>query len=155
LYIIEGLLAGNVFDWGASTVAQMMQDGRLDFSTARHQLQRECTCAPHTLAFRAARPWLADDYDAWYTRLSTHTYACACIFVDNSGHDIICGVLPLVLDLLARGTSVILCANANAVLNDVTYAELCVLIASIAKVNEDCARALADGRLMLADSGQT
>ena len=41
-----GLLAGNVFDWGAKEVALLMEDGRLDFASA--------------VAAIGPRPWLMD-----------------------------------------------------------------------------------------------
>lgn len=53
--IVEGILAGNVFDWGAKEVVKLMEKGELDFHTARKNLQ--------------ARPWLDDDLDEWIERL--------------------------------------------------------------------------------------
>jgi len=40
-------------------------------------------------------------------------HACACIFIDNSGVDVVLGVLPFVEEMLAAGTRVLLCANHN------------------------------------------
>ncbi|CAB4006614.1 Pantothenate kinase 4, partial [Paramuricea clavata] len=37
--IIEGILAGNVFDWGAKEVVKLMMKGDLQFETARKNLQ--------------------------------------------------------------------------------------------------------------------
>ena len=55
-------------------------------------------------------------------------HKCAAIFIDNSGVDVVLGVIPFVQFLLGRGTEVILCANNRPVLNDVTYAELVTLV---------------------------
>lgn len=55
-------------------------------------------------------------------------HKCAVIFVDNSGVDIILGVIPFARQLLARGTKVILCANKEPSLNDVTIDELKTII---------------------------
>lgn len=94
LYRYCTLLTGNVFDWGASRVASMMADGTINtFAHAKERLPE--------------RPWLCDDLDAWCNRLqSAPPYKCAAVFVDNSGFDIVCGVLPFVRDLLQRGTKV-------------------------------------------------
>ena len=42
LTLIEGILAGNVFDWGAKEVVQLMKSG-LDFKEAAQHLQRKYT----------------------------------------------------------------------------------------------------------------
>lgn len=53
------------------------------------------------------RPWLEDCLDAWIQRLEKGPpHKCATIFVDNSGVDIILGILPFARDLLQRGTKV-------------------------------------------------
>ena len=39
LHLIEGLLAGNVFDWGAKEVAELMEKGDFGFEQAREKLQ--------------------------------------------------------------------------------------------------------------------
>lgn len=46
------------------------------------------------------------------------------IFVDNSGVDIILGILPFARELLIRGTKVIFCANKEPSINDITVTEL-------------------------------
>ena len=80
------------------------------------------------------RPWLVDDLDEWRSRLTGGDevkkvpHKCAAIFIDNSGVDVVLGVIPFVQFLLGRGTEVILCANNRPVLNDVTYAELVTLV---------------------------
>ena len=75
-----GLLAGNVFDWGAKEVALLMEskDG-LKFEDA--------------LAFVKPRPWLVDHLDEWKERLKQKKpHKCAAIFIDNSGFDVILGI---------------------------------------------------------------
>ena len=62
-------------------------------------------------------------------------FRCAAIFIDNSGVDVILGILPFVVDLLKRGTDVLLCANNRPVLNDVTHGELTVILQRAAKLN--------------------
>lgn len=70
------------------------------------------------------RPWLIDCLDSWLNRIKGPPHSCAVIFVDNSGIDIILGVLPFARELLNRNTKVILCANTEPSLNDITYIEL-------------------------------
>lgn len=48
----------------------------------------------------------------------------------------------------------ILCANSKPALNDVTYSELVLLLEQAAQINQDLGKALEDGRLLTADSGQ-
>lgn len=91
--VVEGMLAGNVFDWGAKEVANLMESQEFSFQQARDKLQ--------------ARPWQVDDLDIWVKRLQTGPpHKCAVIFVDNSGIDIILGVFPFARELLHRGTKV-------------------------------------------------
>ncbi|KAF6772877.1 hypothetical protein AHF37_06704, partial [Paragonimus kellicotti] len=63
----------------------------------------------------APRPWLIDDYDEWIEaiRVDRKAYRCMLIFCDNSGPDVILGVLPFALEFLSRGTKVILAANSG------------------------------------------
>ena len=46
------------------------------------------------------------------------------IFVDNSGADLILGIMPLVRELLKMNSSVVLVANARPAYNDITLPEL-------------------------------
>ncbi|KAL3383262.1 hypothetical protein AABB24_002654 [Solanum stoloniferum] len=57
--------------------------------------------------------------------------AQAVIFVDNSGADIILGILPFTRELLRHGTQVILAANDLPSINDVTYPELVEIISKL------------------------
>ena len=86
--VLTGLLAGNVFDWGAKEVALLMEskDG-LKFEDA--------------LAFVKPRPWLVDNLDEWKERLKQKKpHKCAAIFIDNSGFDVILGIFPFVVEML-------------------------------------------------------
>jgi type II pantothenate kinase len=116
--LIEGMLTGNVFDWGAKEVAKLLEDGQLAFETAKSKLQ--------------SRPWLIDTFDDWLKRLRGPSHSCAVIFTDNSGNDIILGIFPLVRELVSRGTKVILAANSLPCLNDVVACELKFLLSAAA-----------------------
>ena len=81
------------------------------------------------------RPWqrpVYDDVDRWVERMRGPPHRCVCIFIDNSGGDIILGVLPFVEEMLHRGSTVLLCANSRPILNDVTYAELSFILGQVA-----------------------
>ncbi|KAL3848608.1 hypothetical protein ACJMK2_019457 [Sinanodonta woodiana] len=91
LELVTGMLTGNVFDWGAKEVVEMMEKEKFGFIEAQKKLQ--------------ARPWLIDDFEKWKLRLSEGpTHRCAVIFCDNSGADIILGVFPMARELLRRGS---------------------------------------------------
>uniref|UniRef100_A0A8C6VZ08 4'-phosphopantetheine phosphatase n=1 Tax=Nothobranchius furzeri TaxID=105023 RepID=A0A8C6VZ08_NOTFU len=118
--LVRGVLAGNVFDWGAK-----------------------------------ARPWLVDSYDQWLERLKGPPHKCALLFVDNSGVDIILGVMPLVRELLSRGTEVVLASNSGPALNDVTNGELQILTERIAAMDPVIQSGLRDDRLTLVQNGSS
>uniref|UniRef100_T1H6L0 4'-phosphopantetheine phosphatase n=1 Tax=Megaselia scalaris TaxID=36166 RepID=T1H6L0_MEGSC len=109
--LIRGVLAGNIFDWGAQAVAEILQnDNKFGLNDALNKIQK--------------RPWLFDDLDMWLKSLMSESHKCALIFVDNSGVDVVLGMLPFARELLKRNTKVILAANSEPSLNDVTYKEL-------------------------------
>lgn len=69
-------------------------------------------------------------------KLKLNLYKCVCVFADNSGFDVILGVLPLVVQLLKNNeTKVILCANSKAAINDITYPELLLVIKKACSIN--------------------
>ncbi|KAK7864512.1 hypothetical protein R5R35_003123 [Gryllus longicercus] len=138
--LVTSVLAGNMFDWGAREVADLMESSDFGFQEAQAKIQ--------------SRPWLIDCLDEWIDRLKGPPHRCAAIFVDNSGVDIILGVLPFARDLLQRGTQVILCANSAPALNDVTYSELQVLLKQVAGICGVFHSALAEGRLVAMESAQ-
>lgn len=54
--IFKGIFAGNIFDWGALVVSQILEnDQSFGLKDAMKQIQR--------------RPWLIDGFDAWLKRL--------------------------------------------------------------------------------------
>ncbi|GFT16118.1 4'-phosphopantetheine phosphatase, partial [Nephila pilipes] len=138
--VVEGLLAGNMFDWGAKEVAKIMETSDFGFTEAKTKLQ--------------GRPWLVDNLNEWLERLKGAAHKCAAIFVDNSGMDIVLGVLPFALELLKRKTKVLLCANSKPALNDVTYQELKVLVRKASDFVTEIKDALSSCQLKILDSGQ-
>lgn len=74
--------------------------------------------------------------------------------MDNSGVDFILGILPFTRELLVLGTRVILCANSQPSLNDVTYPELQVYTCKAAQQCKILRNALVGNQLVLAENGQ-
>uniref|UniRef100_A0A4W6EJ23 4'-phosphopantetheine phosphatase n=1 Tax=Lates calcarifer TaxID=8187 RepID=A0A4W6EJ23_LATCA len=101
------------------------------------------------------RPWLVDSYDQWLERLKGPPHKCALFFVDNSGVDIILGVMPFVRELLSRGTEVVLASNSGPALNDVTNGELQILTERIAAMDPVIQAGLREDRLTLVQSGSS
>ncbi|XP_066908231.1 4'-phosphopantetheine phosphatase isoform X1 [Halyomorpha halys] len=117
--LVKYLLAGNMFDWGAKEVAKLMIAGKLNFHQAMDKLPE--------------RPWLVDDLNHWVKRFKESNYKSAMIFADNSGYDFVLGVLPFARELIRRGAKVVVCANSEPVLNDVTFYDLKDLFEEIKK----------------------
>ncbi|XP_076763121.1 4'-phosphopantetheine phosphatase [Xylocopa sonorina] len=139
--LVLGVLSGNMFDWGAQAVATLMETTDFGFAEAQDKIP--------------GRPWLQDNLDDWIERLETEPpHKCAAIFVDNSGVDIVLGILPFARDLLQRGTKVILCANSMPALNDVTYPELIVTLRDAAKICKVIRQALKENRLIAMETAQ-
>lgn len=137
--VMEGVFAGNIYDLGATETVAMFTDRRVDFHAVRAQLK--------------PRPWRFDALDAWIARLDGPAHRAAVLFVDNAGPDVTLGMLPLARELLKRGTAVILTANTQASLNDVTHDELIDLIAKVAVFDPVIRDAQQEQRLTLVASG--
>ncbi|XP_027298957.1 4'-phosphopantetheine phosphatase isoform X2 [Anas platyrhynchos] len=141
--LVKGLLAGNVFDWGAKAVSDVLEsEPQFGFEEAKSKLQE--------------RPWLEDSYSQWLERLKEGPpHKCALIFADNSGIDIILGVFPFVRELLSRGTEVILACNSGPALNDVTYSESLIVAERIAAMDPVIQSALKEEKLLLVQTGSS
>lgn len=140
--LVRGVLAGNMFDWGAQAVTNIIQkDKTFGLSAALERIQK--------------RPWLMDDLDKWLERLNAkNNHRCAAIFVDNSGVDVILGILPFARELLKRGTKVMLCANTEPSLNDVTSSELNTILDSCKCQCDIIKEARSNGKLIVYGNGQ-
>ncbi|WP_428389724.1 ARMT1-like domain-containing protein [Mucisphaera sp.] len=139
LSLVRGVLAGNVFDLGATKTVHMYQDG----------------ASPgfrETLGKLKPRPWFRDDADVFVERWAGRRFGQALLFVDNAGPDIVLGMIPLAREL-ARYGRVILSANAAPSLNDVTHDELLVLLERVAALDPTLAEELASGRIRAVTSG--
>nr|GLL18580.1 pantothenate kinase 2 isoform X1 [Ipomoea trifida] len=126
LTLIEGVLAANIFDWGSRACVDLYHKGTIIeiYRMSRNKMQR---------------PWRVDDFDKFKERMlgsgekKPRPHKRALLFVDNSGADIVLGMLPLARELLRRGTEVVLVANSLPALNDITAMELPDIVAEAAK----------------------
>lgn len=144
LTLIEGVLAANIFDWGSRACVDLYHKGTIIeiYRMSRKKMQR---------------PWRVDDFDAFKERMlgsgdrKPQPHKRALLFVDNSGADIVLGMLPLARELLRRGTEVVLVANSLPALNDVTAMELPDIVAEAAK-HCDILRGAAEAGGLLVDA---
>ncbi|TKY55205.1 Pantothenate kinase 2 [Spatholobus suberectus] len=142
LTLIEGVLAANIFDWGSRACVDLYHKGTIIeiYRMSRNKMQR---------------PWRVDDFDAFKERMlgtgdkKPSPHRRALLFVDNSGADIVLGMLPLARELLRRGTEVVLVANSLPALNDVTAMELPDIVAEAAKHCDILRRAAESGGLLV------
>jgi bifunctional damage-control phosphatase, subfamily II, fusion protein len=143
-YLFKGLLAGNVYDYGARAVIEKQKSGNLD------KFQDAIDSIDDTLMN-------LNDFKQLKHQILTKTYNSICIFVDNSGFDIVLGVLPVVVEFLKnKTTSVILCANSKAAINDITYGELLIVIKKVCSSNPIMNEAFYESkRLIIMETGST
>ncbi|KAK4844160.1 hypothetical protein QYF36_017161 [Acer negundo] len=142
LSLIEGVLAANIFDWGSRACVDLYHKGTIIeiYRMSRNKMQR---------------PWHVDDFDLFKERMlgsgdkKPQPHKRALLFVDNSGADIVLGMLPLAREFLRRGTEVVLVANSLPALNDVTAMEVPVIVAEAAKHCDILRRAAEAGSLLV------
>ncbi|KAL8154482.1 damage-control phosphatase At2g17340-like [Apium graveolens] len=115
--LVRGIFAGNVFDLGAAQLAELFSKDGMSFLASCQNL--------------VPRPWVIDDLDKFIVNWCKKSWKKAVIFVDNSGADVILGILPFARELLRRGTQVVLAANDLPSINDITYTELIEIISKL------------------------
>ncbi|KAG6709071.1 hypothetical protein I3843_06G108600 [Carya illinoinensis] len=115
--LVRGIFAGNIFDLGSAQLAEVFSRDGMSFLASCQNL--------------VSRPWVIDDLDAFKLQWGRKSWKKAIIFVDNSGADIILGILPFARELLRHGTQVVLAANDLPSINDMTYPELVEIISKL------------------------
>ncbi|XWS39657.1 hypothetical protein CRYUN_Cryun18bG0073900 [Craigia yunnanensis] len=115
--LVRGIFAGNIFDLGSAQLAEVFSRDGMSFLASCQNL--------------VPRPWVIDDLDTFKAKWSKNSWKKAVIFVDNSGADVILGILPFARELLQRRTQVVLAANDLPSINDVTYSELVEIISKL------------------------
>jgi type II pantothenate kinase len=104
--LIFNILAGNMLDWGSTLIQEMFLKNGFDFTMAKSKI-----------VFTPGFSNIAELEDRLLNGIPYHK---CLIFVDNSGSDVFFGILPFVRYLLKRGTRLILAANTNPSVNDIT-----------------------------------
>ncbi|KAL4443034.1 hypothetical protein ABPG77_008525 [Micractinium sp. CCAP 211/92] len=137
--VIRGVFAGNIFDLGCAATTDMYHSEGISFHATRDKL--------------LPRPWVVDDLDAVLHRLCSHKYKRAVLFVDNSGSDVILGMLPLARELLRTGAAVIIAANSQPSINDITAAELDALLPQVCAADAVLCKAVSTRRLQVVPNG--
>ncbi|MBA0638097.1 hypothetical protein Godav_000004 [Gossypium davidsonii] len=154
LTLIEGVLAANIFDWGSRACVDLYHKGTIIeiYRMSRNKMQRPWRSL---LDVNLHSVLQVDDFDLFKERMlgsegkKPRPHKRALLFVDNSGADIVLGMLPLARELLRRGTEVVLVANSLPALNDVTAMELPDIVAEAAKHCDILRRAAEAGGLLV------
>ncbi|XP_021713863.1 uncharacterized protein At2g17340-like [Chenopodium quinoa] len=136
--LVKGIFAGNIFDLGSAELAEVFSKDGMSFLASCQNL--------------LPRPWVVDDLDTFKLNWSKKSWTKAVFFVDNSGADIILGILPFARELLRRGTQVILAANELPSINDVTYTELFDILSQLKDENGQL-MGVDTSKLLIANSG--
>lgn len=141
--LARGLFAGNLFDMGSKAAVDAFADKDHGFLEARRRVRN--------------RPWPFDGLDVWAGRLrgSARPYRKALVFVDNAGPDIVLGILPFIRDLARRGVEVVLAANSQPALNDVTAEELRPLLERAGELDTQLRSMVREKRIRVIASGCT
>jgi uncharacterized protein with ATP-grasp and redox domains len=146
--IVRGICAANIFDLGAAHTTDMYHNnGGVSFHDAREKL--------------LPRPWAVDNLDQLVNKLSgfadvsnqSPCYKKALLFVDNSGADVILGMLPFARELVRQGMKVIIAANELPSINDITFGELDGLLPKIAAIDDVLCKAISSQNLVVVSSG--
>lgn len=146
-----------MFDWGAKAVSDLLEEN------VRYGLK-------NAMAQILDRSWIHNGLPDFLQRIKVSAlsllisecfvlsalcvfqerpYKCVAIFVDNSGCDIVLGVMPFVRQLLLVQTNVILCANTEPALNDVTCSELKGIVEECSKFCDKIEAAYKEKRLVI------
>lgn len=142
--IIRGICAANIFDLGAPHTTDLYHStGGVSFHDTREKLLE--------------RPWVIDTMDNLVTAFSSRQirYKKAYLFVDNSGSDIVLGMIPFARELLRQFLveKVVLTANEKPSINDITAAELDALFPRISSIDDVLCKAISTGKLVVVSSG--
>jgi uncharacterized protein with ATP-grasp and redox domains len=141
LHLVECVFAGNIFDLGALETMDLANDP-VEFIDLIERTK--------------PRPWLVDDYDRLAADLATGPptpWTKAIVLVDNAGTDFVLGLLPLVRELALAGTQIVLAANEDPALNDMTVDETIDVVEKLAANDPDLAALIEGGMMEVVSSG--
>jgi type II pantothenate kinase len=141
LHLIEGVIAGNTFDLGATATLHLGRESQ-DF----------LVCIKNT----KPRPWLEDDFDTLANILLSSEelpWQKAIVFVDNAGSDFVLGVMPLVRELALNNVKIILAANSLPSLNDITADEVHHIVKQLATKDPELDELLSQKSIQVVATG--
>ena len=142
-HLFRGVFAGNIFDLG-SVVTMGYAKEQVDFEKVISQVK--------------PRPWRVDNFDQLAAILPAggdqpSPWAKAVIFVDNAGPDFVLGVMPLVRQLAAHGTKIVLAANELPSLNDITADESVQIVQELTGLDADLESFVTAGLFEIVSTG--
>ncbi|EPS59987.1 hypothetical protein M569_14816, partial [Genlisea aurea] len=136
--LIRGIFAGNIFDLGSAQLAELFAKDGMSFRASCQNL--------------VPRPWVIDDTESFVSKFVQKVWKKVVVFVDNSGADVVLGILPFARELLRNGATVVLAANDTPSINDVTYSELIDVVSEL-KDEEGGLEGVDCSRLLIVNSG--
>ena len=139
--LIRGVFAGNIFDMGTAATVQHYQKYGMDFFGTRRTLPR--------------RPWLSDTFDLLAARFADNLspYKQVLFMVDNAGADLVLGCIPLARQMALWGSRVVIAANDQPSLNDVTLPELKRVLRELSERDSALRRLLRTDRIATVGTG--
>jgi len=140
--VLSNICAANIFDLGSAHTASMYHDDSVCFQRSRRSL--------------CPRPWIIDNVDQFcHHVLNKPPYKKALLFVDNSGSDVLLGMIPFARELLKHNVcnEVVIAANSKPSINDITYGELEKLLPDICSIDDTLCKFVSSGRLRIIASG--
>ncbi|CAG8635770.1 18813_t:CDS:2, partial [Racocetra fulgida] len=140
-FLIDNILAGNMFDWGSGQILDMLKKGELSFELAHTKIKK---------------PEHLNQTNKFKQRIVSKTklpLRKAVIFVDNSGADIVLGIIPFARFLISLDMDIILAANSFPAANDVTADELIDILSSVSEMDSLIAAAWASKKLTVMATG--
>ena len=140
--VLSNICAANIFDLGSSHTASMYHDDSVCFQRSRRALR--------------PRPWIIDNIDQFcHHVLNKPAYNKALLFVDNSGSDVLLGMIPFARELLKHNVckEVVIAANSKPSINDITYGELEKLLPNICSMDDTLCKFVSSERLRIIASG--
>ncbi|CAG8439060.1 15054_t:CDS:2 [Cetraspora pellucida] len=141
--LIDNILAGNMFDWGSGQILDMLKKGELSFESAHTKIKK---------------PEHLNQTNKFKQRVVSKTKPLlrkAVIFVDNSGADIVLGIIPFARFLISLDMDVILAANSFPAANDVTADELTGILSSVSEMDSFIAAAWVSKKLTVMATGSS
>ncbi len=142
LHLIESVFAGNRHDLGS--------ENTMHLTGSPAEFLEQIENMPD-------RPWLVDDFeillDDFLATPPMWTKAILC--VDNAGADFVLGMMTLAREMALRGTSIVLAANEEPALNDMTVDETVEVVETLAVKDPELEALIQGGMFEVVSTGST